>query len=390
VEQPATIGATATLTATDPLLLMQEIKPEDIDMTGDFDPMLMDLDQKQQQAILDIDLDSQQNDLSLTPLQVGMAQHDPFSSHTNDPVKQQNAPSLPPPPPAAAYYDSHQQLFVPPQFAPIKIESAVNDAKYIQGGKFTYPAQETQPLTKRKQSTDYRPDYVPVMRSSKKNKRKSSKLLLLDTINKENKPLELLDEMMISRDDQQLNSKSTTITSSSSEEEQEDTDSSDQSSGSSTEDDDDEEYDDHHAVEGDYNDSSEDISTKITRTMKSLSLAQSKFVDQLSRIDTLAELTTKKKTGVDQVIMDYDTPFARAVTDSVIRVAGARTDVSEHEETKALDYLCQQAVMGGYPFSGGIEAMSSNGFEANEGESAKVVVARRRNLLQKYNGGKLG
>lgn len=409
---PNAMDATTTLTPHDPLLLMQEIKPEDMDITSDFDVTLMDLDQKQQQVILDTDLDSQPNDLSLTPLQVGIAQHDPFNTHSNDQDQKPSPLPLPPQPAAAAAtaaasYDYHQQLFVPPQFAPIKIESVVNDAKYIQGGKFTYPAQDNQPLTKRKQSTDYRPDYVPVMRSSKKNKRKSSKLLLLDTINKENKPLELLDGMMMmmTQEIQPLHAKSsTTITSSSSslenddDDDQEDTSSSEHSSGSSTEEDDDDEekeeqdeqeqeeaYEDH---QGDYNDTNEDMSTKITRTMKSLSIAQSKFVGKLTRIDgTTSPLEAmKNKADVDQIMMDYDAPFARAVTDSVIRVAGARTEVNELEETKALDYLCQQAVLGGYPFSGGIEAMSSNGFEANEGESAKVVIARRRNLLQKYNG----
>lgn len=370
--------------------LMQDIKTENVHLGHDFNQDLMDLDRKQQQDILDTNVDQQQqHDISVTPLQVGMAQHDTFNNNVFEGLKQQDE-YIPAPSQPLQHQDYHHQLFVPSQFAPIKIESVVNDAKYIQGGKFTYPAQGSQSLTKRKQSEDYRPDYIPVMRSSKKNKRKSSKLLLLDTIKKENKPLELLDDI-ITKDEQQINSKSTTTQStqdqiSSSEEEE-----SSSSDASSTEDDDDddtndEDYDNQSVK--DYNDEGEDISSQVTRTMKSLSLAQSKFVGQLTCINANME-TTRKKIDFDQIMMDYDSPFARAITDSVIRVAGARTDVNEHEETKALDYLCQQAVMGGYPFSGGIEAMTSNGFEANEGESAKVVIARRRNLLQKYNGGKI-
>ncbi|KAI8637914.1 mediator complex subunit 13 C-terminal-domain-containing protein [Parasitella parasitica] len=398
--------------------LLQDVQPDRVDVASEFKQDLMDLDRKQQQDMLDTDLDQQQqHDMSVTPLQVSMAQHDQFDSNkVFEHIKQEQGAYLPPPPPPPVqpqYYQ--QQLFVPPQFAPIKLASVVNDAKYIQGGKFTYPAQDTPLSSKRRQNKDYRPDYIPLVRSSKRNKRKSSKMLLLDTINKENKPLELF-EHPNSNNEQQITSEPASIQSiqqqiSSSpeggedEEEKEEEQEQEQELGeeeeeeeesslggdSSEEDDDDDQdvdnesnhdYDDGHSAE-DYND--EDISSKITRTMDSLSLAQSKFVGKLTRLDADTE-TMKTKTNVDQIMMDYDSPFARSVTDSVIRVAGARIDINELEETKALDYLCQQAVMGGYPFSGGIEAMSSNGFEANEGESAKVVIARRRNLLQKYNG----
>jgi hypothetical protein len=113
--------------------------------------------------------------------------------------------------------------------------------------------------------------------------------------------------------------------------------------------------------------------------------AQDKY---LKKVTLLKPWRVAERASVDRMVMDYDSPFARTVASSVI-CKSSQKEMNENEEYKALDYLCQQAIMGGYPFSGGVESMSSNGFEANEGESTKVLVARRRNLLQKFNGGKI-
>jgi hypothetical protein len=131
-----------------------------------------------------------------------------------------------------------------------------------------------------------------------------------------------------------------------------------------------------------YENDSEDDANKAARTMKALLQAQDNYIQQLIDQPT----SYKKAAMLNQVIMDYDSPFARTVASGFIRLPNVTFNFDDHEETVALDYLCQQAVMGGYPFSSGIECMSSNGFEANEGESSKVIVARRRNLLQKFNG----
>jgi hypothetical protein len=372
--------------------------------------MLINLDQKQQQNILDMDLDhsTAPDDLSVTPLEIGMAQHDPFNFDEQMQEQQQIKVDPHQQLKQEEYLPQEQQLFVPPQFAPVKLESMVNDSKYINGGKFTYIPDINHGdhgLLKRdraRKNMDYRPDYVPVVPISKsKKRRKSSKLLLLDTISKDNKPLLLLSEDPTSTSAIDSNDKLIPVditmstgakNHSSSDEDDDDNDSSSSSSSSSDDassigqEDEDLCYSDQDAQSQDAYDS-EDGASKSNRTIKTMLEAQDIFIKQLTSLEPLSD-PKKKPLKLDQVIMDYDSPFSRTVASSVIRVSNARIESNKQEEAEALDYLCQQAVMGGYPFSGGIEAISSNGFEANEGESAKVLTARRRILLQKFNGGK--
>ncbi|KAI7892992.1 mediator complex subunit 13 C-terminal-domain-containing protein [Mucor mucedo] len=342
---PAPAAPPAHLTAVEPehtfaendLMLNNLIKQE-----APFDnfetKQLASLNEKQQQHILDTDMD-ESHDSSVTPLEVGLAtQHDHFSFE-----QQEHVASL-------QKQHEHHQMFVPPQFAPVKMEFAVNDAKYINGGKFTYTPDT--PKTKRRGS-DYQPDYIPLVRKKKSERRKSSKLLQ-DTIQNDNKSLSIIEDAHAS-----THSLSSTSVSSTEE--------------SSTED---EEYSENE---------SEDEASRVTRTFKALCRAQNKFVAKLTSLSP--SISLKKKLSLEKMVMDYDSPFARTIASSVIRLDPKKyQDLYANEDFQALDFLCQQVVMGGYPFSGGIESMSSNGFEANEGESAKVVVARRRNLLQKFNG----
>lgn len=316
------------------LILNDLIKQEDT-FQGFENKELISLDQKQQQDILDTDMDVS-HDLSVTPLEV--AQHNHFTFQQEHPLSLQKQ-------------HEHHQAFVPPQFAPVKIDFVVNDAKYINGGKFTYTPDS--PKHKRKGS-DYQPDYVPLVRKKKSERRKSSKLLQ-DTIQNDNKSLSIIEDAHASI--QSLSSTSVSSTEESSTEE--------------------EEYSENE---------SEDEASRVSRTFKALCRAQNKYLDKLTSLSPLVSL--KKKLSLEKMIMDYDSPFARTIASSVIRLDPKKYgELYANEDFLALDYLCQQVVMGGYPFSGGIESMSSNGFEANEGESVNVLIARRRNLLQKFNGG---
>lgn len=322
------------------LMLNSLIKQEDT--FEDFNSKeLVCLDQKQQQHILDTDMENVSHDLSVTPLEVGMVQHD----HFNFQQQQEHLINL-------QKQHDHHQMFVPPQFAPVKMDFVVNDAKYINGGKFTYTPDS---LKSKRKGSDYQPDYIPLVRKKKSERRKSSKLFL-DIIQNDNKSLSIMEE------DAHASTQSLSSTSVSSTEE------------SSTE-------------EEDYSENeSEDEASRVSRTFKALCRAQSKYLNKLTSLSSSG--TVKKKLSLEKIIMDYDSPFARTIASSVIRLDPKKyQELHENEEFQALDYLCQQVVMGGYPFSGGIESMSSNGFEANEGESAKVLIARRRNLLQKFNGG---
>ncbi|GAA5814037.1 hypothetical protein MFLAVUS_007527 [Mucor flavus] len=355
---PAAPAAVEALPATTTLLPAVETNPFDEDTLmldtlieqappfTEFDNKeLVTLDQKQQQHILDTYMENGSHDASVTPLEVGMAQHDPFIRMQQQQQQQETLFMHP--------TNDQNPSFVPPQFAPVKIDFMVNDAKYVNGGKFTYSPNF--PQSKRKGS-DYQPDYIPLVRKKKSERRKSSKLLS-DTIKQQEQNAEESNPNILL-----LKSATTSTVSTDSQRSSTDESSSEESESESE---------------------SEDEASRVSRTLKALFRAQDKYLRSLIR--TTPAATIKKRISIEKMMMDYDSPFPRTVASSVIHL-DTKKQMSEDEESKALDYLCQQVVMGGYPFSGGIESMSSNGFEANEGESAKILVARRRNLLQKFNG----
>jgi hypothetical protein len=87
---------------------------------------------------------------------------------------------------------------------------------------------------------------------------------------------------------------------------------------------------------------------------------------------------------LDRLDIDYDTPFAASVVPGL-----AHPERYHDEDERALHYLCQQAVLGGYPFAGGLAEISTNGGEVPLGESARVMITRRRDLIQHARGGRL-
>ncbi|KAI8327060.1 mediator complex subunit 13 C-terminal-domain-containing protein [Choanephora cucurbitarum] len=313
---------------------------------------------------LDFSFDEKKPDMDKqSPLEMQTRSVQPLQEETPMDLVTHEAPSV-------------DQLYVPPQFAPVKFDFMVNDAKYTQGGKFTYtPTTEDQQMINKKhrKSEDYRPDYVPPIRTKKNKKgninsrRKSSKLIL-ETIHKENKSLTVpcthdTDEALGDTKEKTSHNHGVII------------DDAITSRGIQS---------DNESTRSENSQLPEEGPSKTKRIINALQQAQERYIQQLI---CLKPLVRQKSLRLEQLVMDYDSPFAQAVVSNTIRPnRNFLDDESEEDRFRALDHLCQQAVMGGYPFSGGIEAMSSNGFEANEGESAKVVIARRRNLLQKLNG----
>jgi hypothetical protein len=285
--------------------------------------------------------------------------------------------------------------FVPPEFAPVKTEYSINDSKYCDGGKFMYTPLLQQEHGKTPKRKPYKPDYVPIVRKKKLSKKlfdKQKAPQQQDNGNGGNGDISIKMESS----DTPLNRSVTTtnyygdadiVSSSSSSSGSSD---SDGNSGSYSDSDSEMEetipkatIDEIDKDDG-ANGSEMDEDNKATTTIHSLGRIQDNYVQML--LFSLSK-SKKKKLDINDMAFDYDSPFARTIATSIVRAKSFNSS-NMAKDFRALDYLCQQAVLGGYPFSGGIESISSNGFEANEGESAKVLVARRRDLLQQFNGGK--
>ncbi|CEI86854.1 hypothetical protein RMCBS344292_01281 [Rhizopus microsporus] len=375
-----------TTNAADSLMLMTDIKQEDT--TDDFNMLTNDkllvLDDKNQ-VMMDTEMENAAigiQDLSVTPLEVAMAQqenlmmlqgqqqvdtdmlHKQLLIHQHDQQPDQHFDQ-------GAKMPKERQLFIPSTFAPVKIDTMVNDSKYHSGGKFTYPS--TEGMSSCLPRGDYyRPDYVPASRSKKLRKKKMSKAASVVTHDKESvvsNSKEIVSENNLTQNLESKSKKpysSTHVSISSS-------NSSSSSSDSSSD------YTSSSGDEG--NDSDEDVVERSSHALNNVSIAQHSYLDKL-----LSTSSSSKITPAHQVVFDYDSPFANAVTESLGNTPNQQISISSQEDYRALEYLCQQAVLGGYPFSGGTETISSNGTETTEGESTKIIISRRRHLLQAFYG----
>ncbi|CEG65179.1 hypothetical protein RMATCC62417_02014 [Rhizopus microsporus] len=375
-----------TTNAADSLMLMADIKQEDT--TDDFNMLTNDkllvLDDKNQ-VMMDTEMENAAigiQDLSVTPLEVAMAQqenlmmlqgqqqvdtdmlHKQLLIHQHDQQPDQHFGQ-------GAKMSKERQLFIPSTFAPVKIDTMVNDSKYHSGGKFTYPS--TEGMSSCLPRGDYyRPDYVPASRSKKLRKKKMSKAANIVTHDKEgaiSNSKEIASENNLtqnleSKTKKPYSSAHVSISSSNS---------SSSSSDSSSD------YTNSSGDEG--NDSDEDVVERSSHALNNVSIVQHSYLDKL-----LSTSSSSKITPAHQVVFDYDSPFANAVTESLGSTPNQQISISSQEDYRALEYLCQQAVLGGYPFSGGTETISSNGTETTEGESTKIIISRRRHLLQAFYG----
>ncbi|KAI8080555.1 mediator complex subunit 13 C-terminal-domain-containing protein [Thamnidium elegans] len=241
--------------------------------------------------------------------------------------------------------------FVPRDFLPVPINTATIDAKYEPGGKFMYPASKENVHHLKREL--YSPDYVPTT-----NKKAMTKLAV-ENVQESNTDVEMTDVK------QESNSSSTSESSSSNS-----SSSSSSSSGSSSSDDDD-------SNSEDSGNDSVTIEQMVDKRLRSLKKFQKSVVYSLLKA-TPASLPTDRFQNID-----YDTPFASVLaSDSYIKPIKWRQSKAMEE---SIEYLCQQAVWGGYPFTGGLAEVSENGGEF-EVESSKVLMARRTNIMQMTRG----
>ncbi|KAI7864024.1 mediator complex subunit 13 C-terminal-domain-containing protein [Spinellus fusiger] len=279
-----------------------------------------------------------------------------------------------------------EQCFVPPEFSPVVFSAGVDTAKYYSGGKFVYtPRTHKGKASHRKPKYGmYRPDYVPIV------KKRLQKATHGQIIRKESMEVDSDASGLITQVTQKTKDilSEETFSTSSSED-------SESGSGSGSEDECDSKKDDtksetpiqppwtpHHESP---HIGSTTIPTSITteENMNSVKTLQMNFVKKLLS-DTIGR--DKGELLNEETDLGFVRPFAEAVVSGAICAKHLPRKALEGEDYKVLEYLCQQAVMGGYPFSGGLAAVSANTGEISEGESDTIVVARRRDLIQLFHG----
>lgn len=220
-------------------------------------------------------------------------------------------------------------LFVPRNFMPVSVHVTVDDAKYTTGGKFMYPSSKSNAFHK---EVNYSPDYIPLSNLKKTQKSR----------------MELQDVDMKDLSTSSQESSETSISS----------DMSDSDSSSDTEVD------------------SNDIQKRRLKSLAKFQkhVAYSTFKSRPTPSSPPFEVCKHR--------MDYDIPFVKSVAGDCIKPVPCR----QNELMKtSVDYLCQQAIFGGYPFASGLAEVTTSGGEI-EVEPAKVMVARRTNLMQMTHG----
>ncbi|KAI9024364.1 mediator complex subunit 13 C-terminal-domain-containing protein [Phycomyces nitens] len=251
------------------------------------------------------------------------------------------------------------QPTVPPDFAPVFFTESVNDAKYYEGGKFTYRS----PHLRNTKRALYSPDYIPrpkkqavVANSSQSPQENISPRPNMALTAAKFNSMRLDSE---SEDDVGLRRGSTSSSATS-----ESDDNSCSSSSSSSSSDNDSDSDSQDEIDPDW--------------IKWIQKAQHSIVHRM------VNLPGNKKIPKEGQLLDYDTPFSSMVGYWKCTPEDAQ-DISERDY-RALDYLCQQAVIGGYPFSGGASDTCASGGEKIEGETISVIITRHRSIMQNIQG----
>lgn len=292
------------------------------------------------------------------------------------------------------YKSTTEQQFssiVPDSFLPVPVSEGVNDAKYGPGGKFMYmpthlkkkgdnndTMEKSLPLlgkALKKGDFNYSPDYVPNLMATAKKKTIPKPNPITAVGLKKSVPIDNDIHMMDvegSMNEKKtniidtINSESSSNCSSSTSSTINNSTSSSSSSTASSDDNDANSSDDESRLIP-----QEDI---IDKRLKALKKFQKRFVNSLLKA-TSAPLPTPQN-------LDYDTPFAPILADGLTKPIKWRQSRAMEQ---SIDYLCQQAVWGGYPFASGLAEVSQYGGEI-ETEPAKVMAARRTNLMQVTRG----
>ncbi|RUS20078.1 hypothetical protein BC937DRAFT_86403 [Endogone sp. FLAS-F59071] len=297
--------------------------------------------------------------------------------------------------------------FVPPDFAPLIVLAGVNDAKYGDGGKFVYAP----PKKKRKKRVAaralYRPDYIPEppVKTDAKKKDKANSTddvsmpnSMVNGVVRRNEAAKVgaaLDRMGLSDFDSSSDSNS------------------ESDSNRESEDDDNAKTARRDITVGELNSARMvfminsrgcgGVNERLVNLRQVSDIVNVKLEDgQLSSVNGDFDEDDRF------INLDYDSPFASMivrdlssktkkggrirtgeVTNGVVDGAGeverwesTSSAVSKDIFFRTVDCLCQQAIMGGYPFAGGLIEIAGRGGEIVEGESTQVFVTRRRGLVQ--------
>lgn len=246
-----------------------------------------------------------------------------------------------------AGYGMDNLNMIPKDFSAVAFPMGVDDAKYMDGGKFDYKSPSNDIGTSETTDQDvklnrYRPDYVPPK-------------ILVDEAKREEEKNNTDDGKNEDDDDASETGSTSTNTSSSDESDQSDASSSDVSLSS-------------HGDE-----QSGDVLERIQN-------AQMTYIRRL-----LGDIKNRpKRHRVGNLVMDYDSPFPTSIMDTI------QPEKMNPDDIASLDQLCQQAVWGGYPFAGELpESMSGSSDGVCAREDATTIVTRQTTLIQSIRGGKL-
>lgn len=272
---------------------------------------------------------------------------------------------------------------MPPEFAPLSVNASVNDAKYYEGGKFVYsPSKKRKKESGSTRRTAYKPDYKPSTR--KKLVDHGTKVQMRNKYYSEPKKIDhiISASAPMKHNFTEVNSIKTSHPPTLS-------DGSDGSSSSSSD------------SSSDSSDTEMEDAEDIVRATSRLDIgADRQWSTTMNKLRTALlvwyaggkarngfPLFKSAKLPLGRVI-DYDVPFAEII----IREPMSERPKAQHTadgHRAAVELLCQQAVLGGYPFIGNIAEISQRGGEFIDGESMQVTITRRRNLVQSNCGGKL-
>lgn len=91
-------------------------------------------------------------------------------------------------------------------------------------------------------------------------------------------------------------------------------------------------------------------------------------------------------------LVEFDTPFTPAILAAappslVEEKMVIQESLAEEYFSEAVKTLCEQAILGDYPFGGSNEVTGTSG-EISEGESIHVMVSRRKTMIAQIHGGK--
>lgn len=243
-----------------------------------------------------------------------------------------------------------ENSFVPPDFAPVKFSEGVNDSKYSDGGKFMFlPSTVDRPELKgkRQKREIYRPDYTPRFRK----RLKARKPEFGDQRNgKLNNASKNMPYRLPNAFGQELD---------------------DSSSDTST---------------SDYESSSESDASYSADSKEKQEPGD--WLDTVHHAQAVfAEYLLDKSKSL---------PFRPWSNRSDLSIKVAWQSRSNHkplreesqEDSKVLEYFCQQVVMGGYPFTSGLTSVFANGGIISEGETARGIISRNNCVSQLFNDGK--